>query len=154
MTPKTRKPAANSAKQQRGRPFPKGVSGNPAGRPLGSRHKVTLAVEALLDGQHEALTQKAIDLALAGDTVALRLCLDRIAPTRKGRPVALELPSVETAADVLKALGVVVAETASGTITPEEAVMIASVFETKRKAIETVDIERRLMVLERGAEKR
>jgi hypothetical protein len=52
MTPKTRKPAANSAKQQRGRPFPKGVSGNPAGRPLGSRHKVTLAVEALLDGQH------------------------------------------------------------------------------------------------------
>jgi ethanolamine utilization microcompartment shell protein EutS len=67
--------------------------------------------------------------------------------------VALELPSVETAEDVVKALGVVVAETASGTITPEEAVVVAGVLEAKRKAIETVDIERRLAALEGEAKR-
>jgi Family of unknown function (DUF5681) len=76
----------------RGRPFEKEQSGNHAGRPPGTRHKVSLAAEALLDGKSEALTRKAIDLALAGDTTALRLCLERILPPRKSRKVALELP--------------------------------------------------------------
>src|ERR1043166_2707029 len=53
----------------------------------GSRHRTTRAVEALLEGQAEALTQKAVALALAGDGPALRLCLDRIAPPRKDAPV-------------------------------------------------------------------
>jgi ethanolamine utilization microcompartment shell protein EutS len=94
-----------------------------------------------------------ISAAKSGDMQAARLILDRIAPPRKGRPVALELPSVETAEDVVKALGVVVAETASGTITPEEAVVVAGVLEAKRKAIETVDIERRLAALEGEAKR-
>jgi hypothetical protein len=50
-----------------GKPFQKGQSGNPDGRPKGSRNATTLALETLLDGQATALTQKAIDLALAGD---------------------------------------------------------------------------------------
>jgi hypothetical protein len=50
----------------RGRPF---APGNP-GRPKGSRNKATLAAEALLDGEAEALTRKAIELALAGDVTA------------------------------------------------------------------------------------
>lgn len=33
-------PAETTAKQQRGRPFEKGQSGNPAGRPKGARHKL------------------------------------------------------------------------------------------------------------------
>ena len=57
--------------------FKPGQSGNPAGKPKGTRNATTLALEALLDGQAAALTQKAIDLALAGDMAALRLCLDR-----------------------------------------------------------------------------
>jgi ethanolamine utilization microcompartment shell protein EutS len=147
------KSAANSAPNQRGRPFPKGQSGNPAGKPKGARHRLTVLAEKLMADDAEAVTRAVIAAAKSGDMQAARLILDRIAPTRKGRPVALELPSVETAADVLKALGVLVAETASGTITPEEAVMIASVFETKRKAIETVDIERRLAALEGEAKR-
>src|SRR5436190_21458026 len=63
--------------------------GNP-GKPKGARHRTTLAVEALLDGEAEGLTRKAIKMALAGDTVALRLCMDRIAPARKDRPVVLK----------------------------------------------------------------
>ena len=79
--------ADNTAEIQRGRPFEKGVSGNPTGRPRGSRNATTLALEALLDGQANALTQKAIDLALGGDMAALRLCLDAILPPRKGDQV-------------------------------------------------------------------
>ena len=66
--------------EQQGSRFRPGTSGNPSGRPAGSRHKTTLAIEALLDGDAEKLTRKAVDMALGGDTVALRLVMDRIAP--------------------------------------------------------------------------
>src|SRR5262245_2183572 len=75
-------------------PFQSGQSGNPAGKPKGTRNRTTLAVEALLDGEAETLTRKAIELAKAGDLAALRVCLDRIAPPRKDRPVLFELPPV------------------------------------------------------------
>ena len=88
--------AAKTAGEQRGRPFKPGQSGNPHGRPQGSRHRTTLAMDALLDGEAEALTRKAIQMALGGDTVAMRLCLDRLSPARKDRPVALALPPITT----------------------------------------------------------
>src|SRR5260370_6780136 len=74
--------AANTAGNQRGRPFVKGQSGCPAGKPKGARHRSTLAAEALLDGEAEQLMRKTVELALGGDTIALRLCLDRIIPPR------------------------------------------------------------------------
>ena len=53
-----------------------------AGRPKGSRNKATIAIESLLEGQAEALTQTAISKALDGDSIALRLCMDRIGAVR------------------------------------------------------------------------
>lgn len=123
------------------------ANGNP-GKPPGARHKVTLAVEAMLEGEAERLTRKAIDLALAGDTTALRLCLERIAPLRKGRPVVFNLPEVRTPADIVAALGAVVSAAADGTLTPDEAASLAGLIEIKRRAIETVEIEARLAALE------
>ena len=79
---------------------------------------------------------------------AARLVLDRIAPPRKGRPVVFDLPEVETAADVLTALGSVVQAVAAGDLTPDEGLTVAGLLEAKRKAIETVEIERRIAVLE------
>jgi hypothetical protein len=78
---------------KQGARFRKGQSGNPSGRPRGARNKATLAVEALLDGEAEALTRKAIERALEGDTTALRLCLDRLLPPRKDRLVSFAMPS-------------------------------------------------------------
>src|SRR5689334_3084270 len=76
---------ANTGGKQGGR-FSKGQSGNPRGKPKGARHRSTLAAEALLDGEAEALTRKAIEMALAGESTALRLCLNRILSPRRERP--------------------------------------------------------------------
>jgi hypothetical protein len=84
---------------KQGARFRKGQSGNPSGRPRGARNKATLAVEALLDGEAEVLTRRAIERAKEGDSVALRLCLERILPPRKDRPVSFALPKIESAAD-------------------------------------------------------
>lgn len=87
--------------------------GNP-GKPRGARHKATTAALALLDGQAEALTQKAIETALAGDTTALHLCLDRIAPPRKDAPVSFTLPPMTTAKDAATAAGAILDAVALG----------------------------------------
>jgi Family of unknown function (DUF5681) len=83
----------------RGRPFEKGRSGNPAGRPRGSTNRATKSAVAMLDGEAEALTRKAVELALGGDASALRLCLERIVGPRRGRPVELALPAIRSAAE-------------------------------------------------------
>src|SRR5215218_6521027 len=74
--------------------FQKGQSGNPNGKPKGTRHRVTMAAETLMEGEAEAITRKAIELAKEGDGPALRLCMDRIYPPRKDRPVRFRLPSL------------------------------------------------------------
>ena len=65
----------------------KGVSGNPAGRPRGSRNKANVAIEALLEDGAERLISKAMEMALAGDTAPMRLCLERILWVRRDRMV-------------------------------------------------------------------
>lgn len=140
----------NSGRNQDGT-FAPGVSGNPAGKPKGTRHLATRAVENLLEGEAEALTRKAVELALAGDVQALRVCLDRITPTRRSRPVNLDLPRIETAADIAQALSAVLAAIADGTIDPDEGAIITGVIEAKRKAIETVELDARLTRLEKSA---
>ena len=66
------------------------TTGN-SGRPKGSRNKATIAIESLLQGQAEALTQTAVKQALKGDSVALRLCMERIAPGPKDQPMSFAL---------------------------------------------------------------
>jgi hypothetical protein len=106
--------AENTAGKQRGRPFTKGRSGNPTGKPRGARHRATLAAEALLDGEAEALTRKAIELALAGDPIALRLCLDRILPPRRERTLKFVLPELRSTADAGSAMAAILAAVAAG----------------------------------------
>ena len=128
--------------------FQPGQSGNPDGKPKGARNATTLAAEALLDGEAQALTRKAINMALKGDATAMRLCLERIMPARKSRMVAFDLPAVKSAADLVPAFSAVVGAMAAGGLAPDEAMTIAGLLDMKRKAIETVDIERRLTAIE------
>jgi Family of unknown function (DUF5681) len=84
----------------RGRPFEKGRSGNPAGRRPSSRNKATLAAATLLWGESEALTRKAVELALAGDPTAMRLCIERLLPPCRERTVKFTLPPIESVSDI------------------------------------------------------
>jgi hypothetical protein len=124
------------------------MSGNPAGKPKGARHRATMAVQELLEGEAEALTRKCVDLAMAGDTTALRLCMERLAPAVKSRAVNLRLPPIKTVADILEAQAATIGAMAIGDITPDEAATIAGVLDAKRKALETADLEQRISRLE------
>ena len=134
--------------QQRGRPFKKGQSGNPSGRPRGSRHKVSLAIDSLLAGEAEVLTRKAIDLALEGDLIALRLCLERLCPPVKQRPIRIDMPTVESAAEAVGAMTVVLESMSQGEITPGEAQALADVIEQFRRVLEAEELEQRIAALE------
>lgn len=141
-------PANNNAAKQRGRPFRQGSIANPRGRPKGSRNKSTLAIEALLAGESEALTRKAIELALSGDIVALRLCLDRIAPARKERTIYFDMPAISSASDLPLATASLLDAASSGDLTPSEARELGALVDTHIKAIEVADLYARLELLE------
>jgi hypothetical protein len=129
-----------------GRPFEKGRSGNPAGRRPGSRNKATLAAAALLAGEAEGLTRRAVELALEGDPIALRLCLERLLPRCRERPLAFRLPPIFTdrrgaagtpsSRAVGRAMNAVTAALARGEITPGEAATVAAVVDSFVRAIE------------------
>ena len=143
---------AKTGKKQGDSRFKQGQSGNPKGRPAGSRNKASLAVEALLDGEAEALTHKAVELALEGDVTALRLCLERLCPPRKDRPIpgnAVKLPPLKTS-NLNKASAVIIRAVAGGRLTPAEGEALSRMLEAHRKAIALVDIEERLARLEQS----
>ena len=125
------------------------TKGNP-GKPRGARHKATQAALALIDGEGETLTRKAIDMALAGDTVALRLCLERLAPPRKDSPVTFPLAEMRTAADAAHAAAGVLKAVALGDLTPSEGTHVMALIETYRRTLETTELEARVTALEAG----
>jgi hypothetical protein len=90
-----------------GRPFRPGLSGNPAGKPKGSRHRITLLAEKLMQDDAEQVVRAVVTAAKSGDMTAARLVLDRIAPPRKGRPVHVPLPEMTSAGDVAAAVSAV-----------------------------------------------
>jgi hypothetical protein len=129
-------------------PFEKGESGNPAGRPRGSRNRATLLMESLLADDAEAIGRKAIAMAKQGDMAAIRLCMDRLAPVRKGEPVAFELPPLDKPADSVAAAAEIVAAVAAGELTPSEAAELAKVIDVYVRAIATKGFDERLTKLE------
>ena len=121
--------------------------GNP-GKPKGTRHRATRAVEHLMDGSAEAITQKAVDMALEGDTTALRLCMERIAPTRKDAPVTFDLPTMSNAQEAAMAASGILRAVAEGQLTPLEGASVMGLIENYRRVLETTEIEDRLAALE------
>ena len=122
--------------------------GNP-GKPRGARHKVTRAVEELLEGEAEELTRKAIEKALEGDMAALRLCMDRIAPPRKDALVSLALPPVRSAADAVGASAALLQAVTAGDVTPDEAARVMALLTAHKAIVETGDLESRIAALEK-----
>lgn len=128
----------------RGRPF---QPGNP-GKQKGTRHRITRAMQELLDGESEALTRKAVELALAGDPVALRLCLDRLLPVLRERPVSVALPPLVSSKDAVAASAALIEAVARGEIAPGEARELGRLLELHLRSIEVHELETRLATLE------
>src|SRR5260370_21924570 len=131
----------------RGGPLEGGRSGNRAGRRTGSRNKRTEAAAALLAGESETLTRKAVELALGGDPTAMRLCIERVLPACRERTVNFALPPIESAADIAAAMKAVTSALADGAITPGEAATIAAGGGPFVRAIEAGGFDRRLQLM-------
>lgn len=140
--------AETTSKKQSGRRWPKGTSGNPRGRPQGARHKALQALDAIGEEHATAILKAVVEAAQGGDLRAAEILLRRLWPERKGRPVVLDLPAVTDATGVQAALTRIVAAAADGEITPDEASVFAALIEMQRHAIEIVEFEERLRVIE------
>jgi len=128
--------------------FLPGQSGNPAGRPRGSRNKKTLMLEALLDEESETLMRRVIGLAKMGDDVAMRLVFARMLPPRRDRPVPLALPRIESEADARRASGDVMEALAAGEITPQEAEQVLRVVAGAAMVMQSSDMGERIRWLQ------
>lgn len=128
--------------------FKQGQSGNPSGRPVGSRNKATLAVQALFDNEAEAIGRKVIELALAGDMTAIKLVLERILPPRRDVPITIEIPEINQIEDTTIAMKNITQAVASGELTPSEGEAITGLIEQQRKNMETVILKKQIKSLE------
>jgi Family of unknown function (DUF5681) len=128
--------------------FLPGQSGNPAGRPRGSRNKKTLVLEALLDEESEVLMRRVIGLAKMGDDVAMRLVFARMLPPRRDRPVPLDLPRIENEADARRASGDVMEAVGAGEVTPQEAEQLLRVIAGAAMVMQSSGMSERLKWLQ------
>lgn len=127
----------------RGRPFRKGNGG----RKPGSRNRTTVIAAALAQGDEAALTQKAKEVALAGDVPMLKFFLGRMLP--RERLIKLDLPRMNFADDAVEVLDAIMLGIAEGKITPSEGAALATVVNSTARAIEIVDVVKRVDALEK-----
>lgn len=87
-------------------------------------------------------------MALEGDTTALRLCIERIAPTRKDAPVRFDLPAMQSAQDAAQGAQAVLKAVSEGELTPTEGTQVMALVDSYRRTLETTEFEKRLQALE------
>ena len=108
---------------------------------------------ASLDDDAATITSKAIELAKDGDLTALRLCLERIIPPRKDRPVNFDMPEIKTPADALVATTAIIRAVSEINLTPSEAAELSKVVENFTRVAEAADLAERIKRLEQMADK-
>jgi hypothetical protein len=146
---KTETKTAKKRRKAGGRPFKAGEpSANPNGRPKGTRNKVTVVAEALIQGQAQTIIQKIVSLALEGDTALLKWLGDRLVPVVKEKPVRFDLPPITDAQSALLASRLIVAGCAAGELTTEQGQELGRVLEQHARLLEVADLEGRLAALE------
>jgi hypothetical protein len=131
-------------------PFVKGQSGNPAGRPPGAPNKATLALEAKLETRADEIVGLLVERALAGQMAAMRMCIERLLPRGRERPVPLELPTIRTGADVERAVAEITAAVGTGAVTPREGLDLIALVERSLRLVQAA----RRMPEEQAAEDR
>ncbi len=133
--------------------FQKGQSGNPAGRPRGAFSATAILAEQMLTGDAEEIIRKTIDQAKEGNTTALRICWDRLAPLPKNEPALCDFPPLEKASDTGDFIAAVIAAVARGDLIPREGSEIAKLVDTYLRTVEATLVDARLTELEQAWER-
>ncbi len=81
-------------------------------------------------GEAEAITDKCIEVAKAGDGAALRLCMERLVPPRKDRVVCFEIPPLERPSDCVPIMAAIMRGVAAGDLTPGEAAALSKILDS------------------------
>lgn len=123
--------------------FPKGRSGNPAGRPRGSKSKSTQLIEKLVNN-HIAdvrdILAVTVEQAKAGESWAVREILARLWPVPRDRTTVFELREIRSQADVVAANNDLLQAAASGRLSPEQAGLLAQVVAAQSKALANAEL--------------
>ncbi len=98
--------------------FKPGESGNPAGRPKGSRNTQTQLLK-LLEPHAENLINKMVEEVLEGEPNALRLCIERLLPKAKHKAIENCIP-VSEKGNYSLSIEFILQEILLGNISPDE----------------------------------
>jgi hypothetical protein len=125
--------------------FQKGVSGNPAGRPVGVKDRRT-ALREVLECRGEELLSKAVERALEGDTAVLITLLSKIIPRLKPESLVIESPIVGS--NPFEQATALVASTLSGKIAPSVAAELMQSLANAVRIEEACELRARIEALE------
>jgi hypothetical protein len=137
------------AMMKNGRPFEPGNQFG-RGRPRGSRNKRSLVAQQLLDSHADPVMRKALVQAMKGDSRLLRMLLGYILGPQRDAPLKTGPLPVHTAVELAQTSESVFQRLASGKLTVPEARELSALIESRRKVIETRDLEERIRVLEKS----
>jgi hypothetical protein len=136
----------------RGRPFEPGNQ-FARGRRKGSRNRPKCG-DDLLDKSEPKLMEECIRRAQEGDRTALRLCVERINPARRGVPLSFKLPTIRSTQDAERAAEKVSAALHRGQCTLAEATEAMRFLRAHTQLLQDLQMESRLEALEEKFEGR
>jgi len=125
--------------------FKPGESGNPDGRPKGAKDKRTQYRE-LFEPHADGLIEKVIEMALAGDTTCLKMCIDRLVSPFRAKDTTVTLDDIEGSLTekgekIINAMG-------EGELSPSDASSMLSALAAQARIIEIEELEKRVSDLE------
>ena len=123
--------------------FQKGQSGNPRGRTAGVEK-----IRQLLDPHREGLVAKAVELALAGDVQALRLCLERISPPPRAETPPVRIPGMAKLATMSDKARRIVDAVGDGLLSADAGSTFLSALANAQRVIEVDELTARIAALE------
>jgi len=142
-----------SASKPRGRPFKKGESGNPLGKPKGCRNRSSLLLEEMIEGKETEILSKIIDEACKGNPSAWRALTPFMLPLHRERPVRFEMRRIETIADAVGASADLIEASVAGEVPPDLMEKFQALIAFQVRMIESAEAEARVIDLENNSEK-